>query len=392
MLFFFSDKWSIVIFCPFLNPVFTIPVILACVSKLKDKDELYVSLSDTFSVPPKMTMENSTAEISDFYLRIIDDSVYWTSLAAVGFILSAVITVANFIVLTTIYRDPKKTLRTLPCLLIANLSFSDFMVGLFVVLPVATRDVYRSLHLEIPVPREMLIAGYCLLGSTLFNSSATIVAMSVTCYFAISSPIKYKIKITKKKIYLLIAAIWVASITISFLPAIDITETTYFLVYIHTHISLPALLLVVVYFKGYRALVRRTRELQANRQASTRALERERNMAVTITIILALFVLTYIPEFITIHLAFFCDSCEIKEDSITFHKIDVVLSRFVFLNSALNPFIYAWRMPTYRLALKACCKLVKNNRVNSAAGLCYHCGQQAPVITVATVNAAANQS
>ena len=99
---------------------------------------------------------------------------------------------------------------------------------------------------------------------------------------------------------------------------------------------------------------------QASVENNRRALERERRMAVTIMIILVFFFLTYLPQYITIHLAYFCDSCEISEDSITFHKIDVVASRFLFLNSALNPFIYAWRMPKYRRALDACLKIVKN--------------------------------
>lgn len=115
--------------------------------------------------------------------------------------------------------------------------------------------------------------------------------------------------------------------------------------------------------KGFRALARRRRELQQNGHTSDesnkRALERERNMAVTVIIILAIFYITYLPQFIMIHVTRFCSSCEISEDSITFHKVDVISSRFVFLNSALNPFVYAWRMPKYRRALNSCWKAFK---------------------------------
>ena len=308
-------------------------------------------------------MENSTAEISDFYLRIIDSSVFWVSLAVVGFILSAVTVVTNFIVLATTCRDPQKTLRTPPCLLIANLSVPDFLVGLCVVSMVAFRDVYRSLQQQVPLPREVEKFGLYVLCATLFNSSATMVALATTCFVAINNPIEYKTIVTKKRIYIFVAFTWVISILICFLPATNIPKKTYFLIYIHTHISLPALLLIAIYVKGFRALARRTRELQASGQNSAennrRTLERERSMAVTIMIILAFFFLTYLPQFIMIHLADFCDSCEISEASVTFHKIDVVSSRFLFLNSALNPFIYAWRMPKYRRALDACLKIVK---------------------------------
>ncbi|KAL9982850.1 hypothetical protein ACROYT_G004959 [Oculina patagonica] len=310
-------------------------------------------------------MQNSSLDQkSDFYLQIIDEPVYWTVLAVVGVVLSAVMVVANFIVMAIIYKDPHKSLRTPPCLLIANLGLSDFLLGLCVVSIVAFRDVYRSLQQQVPLPYSVGIFANYILCTTLFVSSATMVALSVTCFVAINSPMEYKTKITKKRVYKFIAVIWIISALICFLPAANVPEETYLLVYIHTHISAPALFLMVIYAKGFRALARRRRELQLNGHTSDesnkRALERERNMAVTVTIILVLFYMTYLPQFVTIHLVHFCTSCNISEDSITFHKIDVILSRFVFLNSAANPFVYAWRIPKYRRALESCWNDFKN--------------------------------
>ena len=309
-------------------------------------------------------MQNSTYDQGpDFYLRIIDEPVFWLVLAVVGFALSTVITIANFIVIATIYRDPQKSLRTPPCLLVANLGSSDFMVGLCVVSLVAFRDVYRSLQQQVPLPLSVGIFASYVLCTTLFVSSATMVALSLTCFIAIDSPMQYKAKITKNRAYIFIVVIWVVSALICFLPATKVPEQTYLLIYIHTHISVPALFLMVIYAKSFRALARRRRELQLNGHASDksnkRALERERNMAVTVIIILAIFYITYLPQFIMIHLARFCSSCEISEESITFHKVDVISSRFVFLNSALNPFVYAWRMQKYRRALDSCWKALK---------------------------------
>ena len=323
-------------------------------------------------------MQNSTAEISDFYLRIIDDPVFWLTLAILGSLLSIIIVAANFILLATICRDPQKSLRTPSGLLIANLSLSDFLVGLCVVSLVAFRDVYRSLLQQVPLPRWVGTFASYVLGTTLFVSSATIVALSTTCFVAINNPIEYKTKITKKRMHMFVAVIWMISLLVCFLPATNIPEMTYILVYSHTHISLPALLLTVIYVKGFRVLTRLTRELNSNGQVSLgnnrRALIRERNMAVTVLIILSMFFLTYLPQFIMIHLAYFCHSCQITDESITFHEIDVVSSRFVFLNSAVNPFIYAWRMPKYRRALKGCWKLAKNK-----LGLCSGSRMEGPL-------------
>ena len=310
-------------------------------------------------------MQNSTYDQEfDFYLRIIDEPVYWTVLAVIGYVLSAITAVTNFTVIATIYKDPHKSLRSPPCLLICNLASSDFLVGLFVVSSVAFRDVYRSLQQAVPVPDGVRMFLTYILSTTLFVSSASMVALSVTCYVAINNPMEFKAKITKRRTYVFIALMWVISSLMCSLPATNVPEETYLLIYLHTHSSVPAVFLMVIYAKGFRALARRRRELQLNMHASDvnnkRALERERNMAVTVMIILVMFYITYLPEFVTIHLARFCKSCDISEDSITFHKIDVVLSRFVFLNSAANPFVYAWRIPKYRRALKSCWKALWN--------------------------------
>ena len=317
-------------------------------------------------IPPfAATMQNSTYEQkSDFYLRIIDEPAFWAILASVGFALSAVTVVTNFIVMAVIYKDPQKCLRTPPCFLIVNLGFSDFLVGLCVVSLVAFRDVYRSLQQQVPLPYSVGVFASYVLCTTLFVSSATMVALSVACYVAINNPMEYKTKITKRRINVFVVVIWITSALICFLPATNVPEETYLLIYIHTHISVPAVFLMVIYAKGFRALARRRRELQLNTRGSDannkRALERERNMAVTVMIILVMFYITYLPQFVMIHLIHFCKSCDISEDSITFHKIDVVSSRFVFLNSAANPFVYAWRIPKCRQALKSCWKALWN--------------------------------
>lgn len=62
------------------------------------------------------------------------------------------------------------------------------------------------------------------------------------------------------------------------------------------------------------------------------------------------------PQYITLHLLHFCNSCQ---QSVTFHEIDVALSRVLYLSSAINPFVYAWRVPKYRQALIDCWKICR---------------------------------
>lgn len=309
-------------------------------------------------------MANASDPNYDFYLTIIQDKAYWLSLAVVGFILATVIIIGNSILLYTTYKDPRRSLRTPPSYLITNLSVSDLLLGLFNVLLVAVRDVYRSQLQQMPSVVLFKAIMYTVLSTTLFVSSYTIIAMSITCDIAISKPMEYKSIITKRRTKIFIAVLWVISLTTCVLPVTNISEKTYTLIYLHTHATLPAILLTATYVHVFRALARRTRELQEGGYDSIarNSLERKRNMAVTVVIILVLFFITYMPQYITLHLLYFCKPCK---DSLTFHKIDVALSRFLFINSAINPFVYAWKVPKYRRAFSDCWQMcIGNQRVD----------------------------
>jgi len=305
-----------------------------------------------------MTALNSSDPDFDFYVSIINDEAYWLSLAVAGFILALVIITANSALLFTTYKDPRKSLRSAPCLLIANLSASDLLLGLFNVFLVAVRDVYRYKQVHMPSAGVFRAIMYTVFTTTLFVSSNSIIAMSITCYVAINKPMDYKNIITRRRIKIYIAVLWVISIASCILPVMSVSEKTYTMIYLHTHASLPAILLTVIYVKVFRALARRTRELQAcdYNSIASNALQRERNMAFVIIIILSLYYISYVPQYITLHLLYFCQSCE---ESLTFHKIDVALSRFLYINSAINPFVYAWRVPKYRQAFTDCWKLCR---------------------------------
>lgn len=227
-----------------------------------------------------MSWENSTSRLhSDIYLWIINEPEYWMTLAVIDFALSAVTAFANSILLVTIWYNPLRLLRTPPGLLMATLSSADLLVGLCVIPIVALRDVYRSLQQVAPLPSIVGTMASCIQGATLFGSSATIVAMSTACFYAINNPFRYKTNMTRKRVYWLIIMIWIVSVLICSLPVINIPEKTYMLIYTHTHISLPALLLVIIFVKGFRSLSRRRQELLRSTNTSARnhklALERK---------------------------------------------------------------------------------------------------------------------
>ena len=284
---------------------------------------------------------------------MVKDCNFFLILAVVGLALAAVTTLGNSALLLTIFRDTRRLLQTPPSLLIANLCVSDLALGLISGTLVAVKDVYRFQHLPVPCVLDPIIR--LVVGLSLFVSSGTIIALSCDRYVAVMHPFQYRSTIRRTRVKIFIALIWVVAVTVCFLPLTSVPESIFKIVYAHTHASLPALLLTVIYFKVFRALGERKRELRsAGITSATRGkmvLDRERNMVVTILLVLALFYVTVLPEFTALHLMQFCESCK---QSLTFVKLEIVLSRFLFLNSALNPFLYSWRVPKYRRAFKSC--------------------------------------
>lgn len=145
-------------------------------------------------------MGNSTEDENDFYADIIDAPEFWSGLAIAGMILSVMITLSNAVLLFTIYKDPRRSFRTPPSFLIANLSAAEFLQGSVAVFLVALRDVYRYQRAIMPHVKVFKAVIYTVVCSTLFVSSTTIIAMSMTCYFAINKPILYKNTVTTRRI------------------------------------------------------------------------------------------------------------------------------------------------------------------------------------------------
>ena len=157
---------------------------------------------------------------------------------------------------------------------------------------------------------------------------------------------------TIERVKIFIVTLWSASVVVCILPVLGIPEKVLAITVAHIYASLPAVVLTVLYIKVFRSLRKRKRELQEAGINSTmrpkQNLDRERKMVVTILIVLALFYVTFMPEFIALHVLHFWNR---SVRSSVFRMVEIVFSRFLFLNSAMNPFVYSWRLPKYRKAL-----------------------------------------
>lgn len=263
-------------------------------------------------------------------------------------IVATVTVVGNLLLLLTIHLNYRLLFRTPSTILIANLGFSDLLVGLLVGFPVAVRDMYRYRQEEITDMIRVLIE--VSEGLTMCVSGCTIIGLSVDRYIAVSDPMAYRSRVTRRRVKIFILLVWMFAVLLCCLPLTGLDKKIYVTIFLHTHATIPIFLLTAVCIKMFQALKRHRREMETLENSSLqrrREMERERKMAHTIYIILTLFYLTLLPAYITLHLLFLYQGSDFKLRSV-FRQVDFISTRFLFLNSAIDPYVYAWRIPKYR--------------------------------------------
>lgn len=272
---------------------------------------------------------------------------------------ASVTVVGNFLLLLTIYLNYGHLFRTPSTLLIANLGFSDFLVGLLVGFPVAVRDAYRYYGTG---QKEITEIIGVFIGLTMFVNGSSTIALSVDRYIAVSDPMRYRLRVTRKRIKISVILLWISSALLCCLQFTGIGKKVYVNIYLHTHATIPIFVLTAVCIKMIQALKRHRLDMQNQRNSSfqkRREMERERKMAKTVFIILALFYLTLLPAYITLHLMHLYRGSNFELRSI-FRQVDFIATRFLFVNSAIDPFVYAWRIPKYRQGFMKIMSFVKH--------------------------------
>ena len=322
-------------------------------------------------------------------------------LVIVGTILStidAIAIVGNTTILVAIYR--KKYLQTTTNVFIASLACADLGVAVLV-LPVAS---YLVLF-----PKQQIMRDYfCHLWfatDIMFCSSSilNLCAIAVDRYWAINFPLSYHTKMTKKIAIFIIAPVWLWTGLISF-PFIfywqkksdndnfrrQLTQTTgaqacimyedavnYAVTSIISYF-IPAIALVIMYWKIYITASAKAKELRYNsisltnmvsnkksRETSSvspkngntdpakRKLVKEYKAAMVVGAVVGAFILCWTPFFTCNVVRIFCSGCIINP-AVT----SPVLLWLGYSNSCLNPFIYGITSKKFKQAFYElyCCK------------------------------------
>lgn len=270
--------------------------------------------------------------------------------AAVSGVVALVTVPCNILVCLVILRSPPrlKNLRTPFTYFILNLALTDLLVG------AATEPISVVYHLiearsvSSPSLVRLLQVLYFL---TCTVSVLSILALTLERFYAISKPFKYRQSVTNSRVFLASGMIWILSsgfIT----PYFVMGYRVFSLVFANVVILITLCTVIYAYFKIIKTIQRRKNIRQdslqglfiANRQVTLY----EEKLTRTFTSILILFAICYVTPCLLIYTMNLCTKCSC--DTIHWLRDSTFLA--VTCNSAINPFLYAWRLPSFRHALR----------------------------------------
>ena len=261
----------------------------------------------------------------------------------------------NLMVILAVLFDPNKNLRSPFTLLVANLAVTDLIVG-GLVEPLSINTHYREAR-GLSISMSWFSQSVYFLCCT--ASLLSLAALTVDRYLAITKPLWYRANASYKRVGVAASLVWIISgfftsmfffvgfVTYAFVFA-NITMFCTIFIFIFSYVR------IFQYAKTQIASIDNLTDGQSeHNKARQRAIEMETKLTKTYLMMLGVFLSCYIPSCIMIYLMNLCHacSCELIHWLRDFHFV------FITINSLINPFLYAFRLPNFKSAVMRmlCC-------------------------------------
>ena len=281
-----------------------------------------------------------------------------------------------FLVVTIIFAVFGNTLVCLACVMskrlqsftsafIISLAVSDILVGAF------SMPVWLSVNLtgkpdavNFPTFYKAWLCFDIVCGTA---SIMNLVFISIDRFLAVNNPLRYPIIVTRNRITIGIAFIWIYSVTIA---AINPLKWQGFPLFVSlASFFVPLLLMVVAYSRIFHVALKHARSIRrvhSNQSiANQRVAEnfnRDVKAARTLSIVIGAFVACWCPFFVVTLVFTYCKfSCSVSSDVL------VMIKWLHYGNSALNPIIYSCLNRNFRAAFKDVLRKINVNRTMTHA-------------------------
>ena len=281
--------------------------------------------------------------------------------SAIYIIIVSFITVfANGLLLVVFFFDPFKIFRTATTYFLIGLAFVDILTAASQEPMYAT--CFIMMYLRHPdtlaTCTPLLNVGQVIAVAAMNASFLIVLAFTITQYIVLASPLKYGRRVTKSRVVICVLGIYAYSILFSLFPVMGIAEEivqkidnifhSITLVYV-------TIILYILLYIAFRKKMAASESLREDKTTNDRGRENkqtgvERKFIIVNFLLIAILFLTSQPSAILWIYRLY--SYENPNSPRVLIVNLMVADNLLYLKFLLDPFVYAWRIPKYRQALK----------------------------------------
>ena len=291
---------------------------------------------------------SSKEALQNLWLRVDNIKTISTTTTVPSIIFSPVIVFGNLLVIISVWKDPLKKLRSSPSnFILLSMAIADFLVGL-ILCPLTVYSGFAVLY-----QKDALLLPLAVSAVLTPLSIGHILLLTIDRFFALVTPLQYRVKVTRKRVWIATVTCWVYCVlcgcAFHLLGKYSILMSTFYNVQIFfILICILVMYAVVLYrFHGYSKSTELNEQSNSIRQ---QMLRRERNVSQAIAIVICAFLVCFLPWLTVQILLYVCLSCHPNLSLLVL--FNALSGNLVHANSALNPFLYAWRLQKYRDTFK----------------------------------------
>ena len=291
-----------------------------------------------------MSVNNSTSAPILEQAGIPENSLSYKIIYSIAIIILIILTLfGNGLVISAFYVF-KRIRKSVTNWFILSLAISDMMVAI-ITEPIWLAGEIIAWQYPPEIDVETFFEVWTMIDIVCAISSiSNLMFISVDRFFAIKHPLIHHTKMTPGKCKWIILLSWVHAVGTSCLYLLN--ENWKYIVIFLFGFLIPLLVILFCYGGILHVVVSRSRLTHRH----GKRLSNEYKTAKSLGVVTGAFVACWLPFFVVSLAYWFCDSCQRDIDSIP--AITSGVKWLHYLNSCLNPIIYAFLNPTFKMAFR----------------------------------------